>query len=246
MRRAGLLLALTGLAFVLAGCPPAYPKCGSDNDCKDHNEYCVQGQCQECAGDQNCKEGFVCQANKCVPKPECTDDSGCTGGKKCRAGKCAYECEQNADCGAGKCVNHACTTAPNACSNDSDCASGESCEQNTCQTKQAPKTCNWDPIHFDFNDANLNADARSQLDGLVDCIKSAGKVTLEGNADERGTEEYNLQLSNRRAASVKKYLVDLGVPASKLSAVGYGENRPVNRGHNEEAWAQNRRVEFKH
>jgi peptidoglycan-associated lipoprotein len=245
MRRASLLLAAAGLGLVLTGCPSPYPKCSSDNDCKDHNEVCVQGQCQECAGDQNCKEGFSCQQNKCVPKPECTSDSTCTDGKKCRAGKCAFECESNADCGTGKCANHACLAA-NACSNDNDCGTGEGCEAGACAPKKAQKSCNWAAIHFDFNDANLTADARSQLDGLVDCIKSASKVTLEGNADERGTEEYNLQLSNRRAASVKKYLVDLGVPASKLAAVGYGENRPVNPGHTEEAWAANRRVEFKH
>ena len=70
------------------------------------------------------------------------------------------------------------------------------------------------------------------------------KVRLEGHADERGTEEYNLQLSNRRAASVRKYLADLGVGAGQLDTVGYGKNRPVSEGHDEAAWAANRRVEL--
>jgi len=70
-------------------------------------------------------------------------------------------------------------------------------------------------------------------------------VTLEGHADERGTEEYNLQLSNRRAASTKKYLHDLGVATNSLDTVGYGFNRPAVQGHNEAAWAANRRVEFR-
>ena len=247
MRRAHLLLLAVGaLGLLLTGCPSPYPKCSSDNDCKDHNEVCVQGQCQECAGDQNCKDGFTCQQNKCVPKPECTTDDQCTGGKKCRAGKCAFECEQDSDCGAGKCVDHACKIG--ACVSDNDCGTGESCQSGTCAPKpQQTAQCDWSPVHFDFNESTLTQDARSHLDGLVDCVKNAsGKVVLEGNADERGTEEYNLQLSQRRAESVKKYLEDLGVPASKLGTVGYGANRPAVQGHNEEAWAANRRVDFRH
>jgi len=68
-------------------------------------------------------------------------------------------------------------------------------------------------------------------------------LNVEGHADERGTEEYNLQLSNRRAASVQRYLNTLGV-SSGLNTIGYGKNRPAVRGSNEEAWAANRRVEF--
>ena len=75
-------------------------------------------------------------------------------------------------------------------------------------------------------------------------VSGSGRIELAGHADERGTEEYNLQLSQKRAASVKKYLVDLGVPASSLKTVGYGENRPAAQGSDEEAWAANRRVEF--
>jgi peptidoglycan-associated lipoprotein len=73
-RRFGVLaLGVLGVA-ILTGCPPTYPKCDSDEQCKSHNEVCVNGQCQECATDANCKGGFVCQGNKCTPKPECTTD----------------------------------------------------------------------------------------------------------------------------------------------------------------------------
>src|SRR5215471_15226438 len=204
-RRFGVLaLGVLGLA-VLTGCSPTYPKCDSDEQCKSHNEVCVNGQCQECATDANCKAGFVCQGNKCTPKPECTTDQNCPAGSTCANGKCA----------------------PKACTADAD---------------------NWNPVHFAFNESALTAEARTQLNELSDCIKKGNlkKVTLEGHADERGTEEYNLQLSNRRAASVRKYLVDLGVAPTKLDTVGYGENRPAVEGHNEEAWAANRRVEFRH
>lgn len=246
MRRVVILLGAAVTLLALTGCPSAYPKCDNDNDCKDHNEVCVQGQCQECAGNENCKAGFVCQTNKCVPAPECTSDAQCTGGKKCEAGKCAFECTQTTDCGQGKCVDHACVVG--GCNSQADCAGDETCgTDKMCHKAEATQACNWDPVHFGFNDANLTPDAQNQLQGLVKCIENApGKVVLEGNADERGTEEYNLQLSNRRAESVKKYLEDLGVPASKLGTVGYGANRPVAQGHNEEAWAQNRRVEFRH
>jgi peptidoglycan-associated lipoprotein len=107
--------------------------------------------------------------------------------------------------------------------------------------------CSWEPLHFGFNDATLSPEARTQLNNLATCIKGVkGKVRLEGHADERGTEEYNLQLSNRRAASVKKYLTDLGIQGAKLQAVGFGANQPAVQGHTEEAWAANRRVELKH
>jgi peptidoglycan-associated lipoprotein len=105
--------------------------------------------------------------------------------------------------------------------------------------------CDFAPIHFGFNEAGLSGEARAQLSKLADCIKAGkGKIILEGHADERGTEEYNLQLSNRRAASVRKYLTDLGVKPKLLDSVGYGETRPAVDGQTEEAWAANRRVEF--
>jgi peptidoglycan-associated lipoprotein len=232
------------MLVLLTACPPSYPKCKSDDNCKEHGEVCVQGMCQECATDANCKDGFSCQENKCVPKAECTPTGNeCGTGKKCESGKCvASECTANSDCRTGKCENNRCVAA---CHADSDCGSGQGCQEGACVTTTS--SCNWDPIRFDFNESNLSGDARSRLSGIADCIKNqGGKVTLEGNADERGTEEYNLQLSNRRAESVKKYLTNLGVNSSKLDTVGYGETRPAASGSDEAAWAANRRVEFNH
>ena len=70
------------------------------------------------------------------------------------------------------------------------------------------------------------------------------KVQIEGHCDERGTGEYNLALGERRANSVKKYLVSLGVPANRLSTISYGKEMPADPGHHEEAWAKNRRAHF--
>ncbi|HME90141.1 MAG TPA: OmpA family protein [Myxococcaceae bacterium] len=245
MHRIIVISGAVSAVLLLAGCPPSYPKCNNDDQCKDHNEVCVQGQCVECAGDQNCKAGFICQGNKCVPKPECTSDANCGPGQRCKAGKCSDECANDADCpGGGRCVNNRCL-ARGACTADEDCASGQECQGGTCVTKTAD-TCSYEAIHFEFDKASLTPEAERQLSTLADCIKKAkSKLTLEGHADERGTDEYNLQLSNRRAASVKKYLSDLGVTGGNLDTVGYGFHRPAVQGHNEAAWAANRRVEFK-
>jgi peptidoglycan-associated lipoprotein len=239
---AGLALAVA----VLTGCPKTYPNCDSDEQCKEHNEVCVQGACQECATDATCKPGFTCQANKCVPKPpECTTDDKCGAGKICEAGKCApAQCQDDSKCpGGGKCQAGRCAAPKAECTNPGDCGEGKECQAGKC-VATAP-TCDWTPVRFGFNEATLSSDAQGRLSSLAQCIKGAsGKVTLGGHADERGTEEYNMQLSNRRAASVKRYLTDLGVPADRLDTVGYGEARPANTASNEEAWSENRRVEF--
>jgi len=70
------------------------------------------------------------------------------------------------------------------------------------------------------------------------------KVQIEGHCDERGTAEYNLALGERRANSAKKYLVSLGIPEGRISTISYGKERPLDPGHNEEAWAKNRRAHF--
>ncbi len=243
MRRIIVISVMSAAAMLLTGCPPTYPKCNNDDNCKDHNEVCVQGQCVECAGDQNCKAGFICQGNKCVPKPECVSDANCGPGQKCRDGKCSSECATDADCPGGRCRNNRCL-AQGACTADEDCGSGQECQGGTCVSRT--DACSYEPIHFEFDKSSLTSEAERQLSTLADCIKKArSKLTLEGHADERGTEEYNLQLSNRRAASVRKYLTALGVTSGSLDTVGYGFNRPAVQGHNEAAWAANRRVEFK-
>jgi len=229
MRNSLTVVGLLGSALLLVACPPTYPKCENDEHCKEKGEVCVQGMCQECATDANCKEGFVCDANKCVPKPECTNDSGCGEGKKCKSGKCQVA-EMKPECAV-----------------DDDCASGQGCKGGKCVTV-APTgpTCTFDPVRFDFNEYTLTSSVQSTLTQYAECIKKGSlRFTLEGHADERGTEEYNMVLSQKRAASVRKYLVDLGCSGGALDTVGYGENKPAMSGSNEEAWAANRRVEFR-
>jgi peptidoglycan-associated lipoprotein len=250
MRRISMMAGLALAVAVLTGCPttPTYPKCENDDHCKEKGEVCVQGQCQECATDANCKEGFTCQANKCAPRPpECTTDTQCGSGRICEAGKCGpAQCSADTQCPAGgKCERGRCQVPRDTCTTSADCGEGRECRAGKCVTA-APEACNWEPVRFGFNESTLSSEAQSRLSALVDCIKTTGsRITLEGHADERGTEEYNLQLSNRRAASVKRYLSDLGVSPRLLETVGYGETRPLNTASDEEAWGQNRRVEFR-
>jgi peptidoglycan-associated lipoprotein len=102
-------------------------------------------------------------------------------------------------------------------------------------------------VYFDFDQSDLSADARSGLQANANYLKSNASVnvTIEGNCDERGSAEYNLALGKRRAEAAFKYLADLGVATSRMSTVSYGKERPAVEGHNELAWAKNRRDDFK-
>lgn len=101
-------------------------------------------------------------------------------------------------------------------------------------------------IVFDFDSYALSQSARDTLYNNAEYLlkKYRDKVILEGHCDERGSDEYNLALGEKRAKSVMNYLLTLGVPAEQLSVVSYGKERPADNGHTEEAWAKNRRVEF--
>jgi peptidoglycan-associated lipoprotein len=101
-------------------------------------------------------------------------------------------------------------------------------------------------VYFDYDDSTLRPDAREALRKNATFLKSNTGVAVEvqGNCDERGTEEYNLALGKRRAEAAKSYLVDLGVNSSRVATVSFGEEKPVAVGHDEASWAKNRRSDF--
>lgn len=104
------------------------------------------------------------------------------------------------------------------------------------------------PVYFDYDRSTLRPEAAEKLKGHAEIIRDipgSAWVTIEGHCDERGTEEYNLALGDRRADAVKRYLVTLGVDPGKLRTVSYGELKPAVEGHDESAWKQNRRAEFR-
>jgi peptidoglycan-associated lipoprotein len=102
-------------------------------------------------------------------------------------------------------------------------------------------------VYFDFDRSDIRPDQQGVLQGNAAAIQKHTDwklITIEGHCDERGTEEYNLALGDRRATSAKTYLQNLGVSATKLTTVSLGASQPAVAGHDEAAWAKNRRDEF--
>jgi len=99
-------------------------------------------------------------------------------------------------------------------------------------------------IYFDYDQYALSPEAQAAAQYNADVLKRSpnGRIVAEGHCDERGTAEYNLALGDRRSRSVLEYLTGLGVDPRRLSIVSYGSELPVDPGHNEAAWAKNRRV----
>ncbi len=260
------LLAVTLLAVV--GCKPDYPKCKSDEHCKEKGQVCVNQMCQECRDDTQCQakypnEARECVGGRCEVKPECRVDADCASvgeGLVCKSNKCVVECTQNEDCGAGqKCENQKCVAE---CANDIDCGPGRVCVDGACQDEDrggvkvsaqcqpvnaaSGDVINLDTVNFGFDQYDLTVSARSALDQNAECLRQAPAVTIivEGHCDERGTQEYNLALGEKRAATVVSYLRNLGIDTARMRTTSKGENEPVCRKQSEQCWEQNRRVQF--
>jgi peptidoglycan-associated lipoprotein len=101
-------------------------------------------------------------------------------------------------------------------------------------------------IYFEFDSAALLPAAQQVLSTKADYLfaNPDARVAVEGHCDERGTNAYNMALGQRRADAAKDFLVNLGIDAGRLSTISYGEEQPLDFGHNEEAWAKNRRAHF--
>jgi peptidoglycan-associated lipoprotein len=116
----------------------------------------------------------------------------------------------------------------------------------TPQTDPAEVAKNLQVVYFEYDSFTLSDGARSALDANAKLLRSNPglSVSLDGHCDERGTVEYNQALGQKRAEAVLQYLVDQGLSGDRFRAVSYGKERPVDEGHDESAWARNRRVEF--
>ena len=101
-------------------------------------------------------------------------------------------------------------------------------------------------VYFDFDSSALGDMAKNVLSRKAEWLRMTtdASVIIEGHCDDRGTSAYNIALGDRRAESAKAFLLDLGIDANQLSTISYGEERPVDMGKNEEAWAKNRRAHF--
>ena len=114
------------------------------------------------------------------------------------------------------------------------------------KSSEAVRTLLATMIHFDYDKAIIRGGDAAVLDQKVAILQANPglRIRISGHCDERGSDEYNLALGNRRATAAKQYLVSHGIDASRIETVSYGEERPMASGHDEEAWAQNRRDEF--
>ena len=265
--RAGLqFLLLVLLAADLGACKAKYPRCDGDADCAVHNEICVQGQCQECATATQCESKYpgekrVCNNGRCDRASECATDAQCkTDGRDlvCRHGVCVPECTRDGECPAGrKCVSQRCAAS---CAADVDCpsdgvcvdgvctdaATAERLGHHSCRPTRAGDVVALPSVQFSFNQSDLDADAKAALEHTAACLRQAPtlKVIVEGHCDDRGTQEYNLALGERRGQSVLKYLGSLGANAERLEVVSKGENEPLCSEATDACFAQNRRVQF--
>jgi len=102
------------------------------------------------------------------------------------------------------------------------------------------------PIYFDFDKSNVREDQRARIEKNAAFLKENMdvRIRIEGNCDERGTNEYNMALGERRALNAKKYLINLGIHEDRMHTISYGEEKPLLHGHDEYSWAQNRRDDF--
>jgi peptidoglycan-associated lipoprotein len=104
----------------------------------------------------------------------------------------------------------------------------------------------WADILFDFDKYDVKDQYKNELKSIADWMTghADARLSIEGNTDERGTNEYNLALGDRRAKAVKDYVVSLGVPSSRIGTLSYGEEKPLCTEHNEACWSRNRRAHF--
>lgn len=192
----------------------------------------------------------------CGPKyPRCEKDENCHAGEYCVDGQC-QQCRLDSHCAPGeRCADGRCESIPDYCSGDTDCGENERCEKNRCRSFEAVSTpdsssrseapaCTIEPIYFDFDVDELDGRARDQVSRNFRCAREQGLESFQliGHTDNRGTEEYNLALSDRRARSVKRYLVSLGHSDAQLRTIGRGEEMAT--GNDEPSFRLDRRVDF--
>ena len=255
MRRPSLTVLFVALVIAQGACKPDYPKCDKDADCpgnKDAKEYCVDGTCQQCRPNRgDCPEGRECKSGRCESVVGfCKKDAECPTGR-CVNNRCVG-CNADKECPGGRCDKGNCVAENRTkCKSNDDCAESEDCVGGYC-VPASPRAgagssgkppCDLVTVYFDFNEAVLSAEATGLIDKNAECVKKAGRgVVLVGHTDPRGTEEYNLALSERRAQAVKERMQRIGIGSQSLTTLPRGEIDAT--GADETGWSRDRKVEF--
>lgn len=233
----------TFATLLLAGCGPEYPACDTDGDCRE-GEFCVNGQCQDCRTDGDCETGQQCRSGACEDIPGyCDAATPCPAGQECVNNRCqtirVTECDDARPCPTGQqCSGGDCVPIPGYCDASTPCPAGQRCEGDRCVN-----LCSFDSVYFEFDSHALDSADRDVLSRDRACTTERGSssLTLTGHADPRGTEEYNMALSESRARAVQQYLRRLGVHI-EMRPVGRGEESAS--GYDEASWERDRRVDI--
>lgn len=249
--------------------PEVEPECSVetvDEDCVDlpatscvdgvlttYSASCEEGQCAYVASETECAEGMECGEEEgepaCVVAVECVADEDCTDGPQpsCEDGVLTtYE---------GRCEEDACAYDPleTACDDGEECGlkgGVAACVEKTELVEvdeQAKRIEIKDIIHFDTESARVRSRSHALLNQVAQVLENNPQikvVRIEGHSDSKGSREFNITLSERRANLVRAYLIERGIEPGRLKAIGYGPDRPVADNETEEGRAQNRRVEF--
>ncbi|PRQ05940.1 OmpA family protein [Enhygromyxa salina] len=250
---ASVILTL-GLLAGMSGCSkPEYPACKKDKHCEP-GETCVDNLCQNCQADSDCKgkgpngEDLPCVNFRCDENVECKTAADCDAGMVCNANKCEF-CTDDSQCESGVC-NETGRCEPLPCNTDDDCPVDEICDGGQCIYKplksDAGAVCGISALYFAFDSAKLTPGNQQQLTDAAPCfmdiVKDGSTVVLEAHADNIGTEEYNILLTDRRGTSVRSFLSNLGVENDQLRVVGKGALQA--QGNDESSRSKDRRVQF--
>ena len=213
MRPTFLPRAVPAVLFVVSvACGPTYPNCDHDEQCHE-GEYCVGGHCSSCRDGADCPAGSACVSGACAPIAGwCASDAQCPASERCEAHRCM-------------------PTATAAPVESSASSSG-------------PDRCALEPVYFAFDESTLDTAARSTIQADQACLveRGASRVSITGMTVPRGTEEYNLALSQRRAEVVRDHLRRTGFDPASVSTRSLGEES--SRGVDESGWSRDRRAEL--
>ena len=257
------LAILLGAAALGACKKPSYPACKKDAQCRtEYGEVCVDGTCQGCQTNADCSEygdDLICHEFRCQTPEEvagkapagelgspCTERSDCTGGLACTAGVCT-SCTEDFECAPYTCNLDSGRCDPmGACESDSDCPEGEICDASMCVFSGGtgnPGVCGLDSVYFAFDSSVITPTNERKLESAAECLMDEGTaVYLEAHADNVGTEEYNIMLTERRGRSVVDFLTDRGVADGQLQVIAKGALESM--GTTEPERAKDRRVDF--